>query len=797
MSKTGILIIQLGSPKTSDVKDVKKYLNIFLTDPRLIDNVRRPIWKALLKFIILPIRSPKTAAAYKKIWRKDGVSPLYHNTQSFTDKLSELHQEFIFTCAYSYSDPTIEQGYKKLLDQGCTHIKAIPMYPQYCEATTMSCWDSIQRAKKEYGEISVDFLYDYHDNPAYIQSITKNLTDALKEFPNCEKILFSYHGYPIRRVRNGDKYLKHCLNSTALILKETKLTQDKIKICFQSQFGRELWLQPQTEQVFKDFLKQGIKNIIIIAPGFAIDNLETLEELNISLREIFEEMGGEKLVVVPCLNEQEQWVKQFSKEIITSDAPIQENISRIKNKEKTQQLPEAIQPCCVAKQECPGCPATGKMTTSDGRISVKAKKILRLVFFILFLDLISFSIIFPLFPSILEYYREVEGSTGLFHNILEYITGFTGGIENNRLATTALFGGVLIFFYSLLQFIVSPFFGTLSDHFGRKPIIVFSMFGLALSYLLWGFADTFLLLVISRLLAGLMGSNITTTTAIISDITDTKNRSKAMAIVGIAFGLGFIVGPMLGAIFSLIDLSSINPLFNPCSFVAFFAFTLTLINSLYLVKKLPETLTKKKKSGTRTINIFKLFSVEKYPGVSRTNLGYFIFLIAFAGAETFLTFLTFERLEYGAINNGLMFLFIGLVLAFSQGAYVRRKIKTKGEKYFIIRGLLYQVIAFAIISISYNSFFLFLGLFFMSLGAAYVLPSLTSLVSLYTPMDEQGRVLGIFRSLGALSRTIGPLIGAIAYWKLNSQGPYLIAIIFVVLSFIIVTKLPPIPKQEN
>ena len=233
------------------------------------------------------------------------------------------------------------------------------------------------------------------------------------------------------------------------------------------------------------------------------------------------------------------------------------------------------------------------------------------------------------------------------------------------------------------------------------------MSGLSLSYLLWGFADTFLLLVISRLLAGLMGSNITTTTAIISDITNTKNRSKAMAVVGIAFGLGFIVGPMLGAIFSLIDLSSISPLLNPCSFVAFFAFVLTFINTLYLVRKLPETLTFKKRNSSRTMNIFKLFSVEKYPGVSRTNLSYFIFLIAFSGAETFLTFFTFERLNYSAIDNGLMFLFIGIVLAFSQGAYVRRHIKAKGEKYFIIRGLLYQTISFIIISLSYNNIFYF------------------------------------------------------------------------------------------
>ena len=375
MAKTGILIIQLGSPKSSDVTDVKKYLYTFLTDPRLIDNVKRPLfWKALLRLIILPIRSTKSALAYKKIWRKDGISPLYYHTKNFTDKLAKLHPEYIFTCAYSYTKPTIEEGYKRLLEQGCTDIKAIPMYPQYCEATTMSCWDSIQRAKKEYGEIPVDFLYDYHDSSAYIQSISANLTTALKDFPHCEKILFSYHGYPIRRVRHGDKYLKHCLDSTELILQESKIEREKIQICFQSQFGRELWLQPKTEHILKECLKQNIKNIIIIAPGFVVDNLETLQELNIELRTIFEEMGGEKLVVVPCLNEQEQWVKLFSKEIIKSKAPIQENIPRVEKKEEILNFPEATQPCCVTKDECPNCPATGKFSTSDGRISVKAKK---------------------------------------------------------------------------------------------------------------------------------------------------------------------------------------------------------------------------------------------------------------------------------------------------------------------------------------------------------------------------------------------------------------------------------------
>ena len=800
MPKKACLIIQLGSPKSPTTKDVKSYLKIFLSDPRLIDNVFRPLWKIVLNLFILPRRSPESAKAYKKIWMDD-ISPLYFYTEKFTQKLQKLNPNIVITHCYSYSHPLIEEGYKKLIEQGCNEILIVPMYPQYCEATTMSCWDAINNAKKKYGNSNIDFVYDYHNNRSYITQLSLSIEKAFQKFSSYEKVIFSYHGYPIRRVNNGDPYFAQCLKTTNLVIEHCKfLNSNNCLISFQSQFGKERWLNPSTKKTLENLLKEKIKSVLIIAPGFAVDNLETLEELGIGLKNLFLSKGGEKFELITCLNDKDEWVQGFSNEFIqekNKQKNTQETLKRLELKE-TPSLPPPPQPCCLANPECKTCPNKGKtFYPNEEALSAKSKNILKILFSILFIDLVGFSIIFPLFPSLLEFYKINETQDSFFYFLYGAIESLTGVNSKNPYATITLFGGMLIFIYSLIQFIVSPFFGSLSDKFGRRPILIFSFIGLSFSYLLWIFAESFTLLVLSRVLAGFMGSNITTATAIVSDITKEKNRIKGMTIIGIAFGLGFIFGPLFGAIFSLIDLSFL-PIkgINPFSAVAFFAFLLVCFNLYLLLTKLPETNLKKQKGNFRTINPIKMFSVKTIKGVTKTNFIYFIYLSAFSAAETFLTFLTFERLAYTPVNNGLMFFYVGIVLAFSQGSYVRIKAKSLGEIKLIKKGISYLIIAFLLIAFSHHSLLLFLGLTLMALGSACIIPCITSLISCYAPENEQGRILGIFRSIGALARTIGPLLGAIIYWLKGATFLYLSILIFFV-PIIIITHYLPKAKLKN
>ena len=272
----------------------------------------------------------------------------------------------------------------------------------------------------------------------------------------------------------------------------------------------------------------------------------------------------------------------------------------------------------------------------DGSLSPSDRTVLKTMFLTLFVDLIGFSIIFPLFPGILDYYQTVEAGNpdGFFNWLMGKITDITGTTEGK--ATLALFGGALVFIYSFLQFVMAPVFGTISDRIGRKPVLVISITGIALSYAIWFFSGSFILLVISRLISGLMGSNITTATAAVSDITSEKTRSKGMAVIGIAFGFGFIIGPAIGGLSAAaIDMSQISNWadygVNKFSAPALIAFLLTIWNLIYVVRKFPETLPAEKRGKGdvhRTVNPLKLFKVQSYPGVSSVIWTNFIFLSA-------------------------------------------------------------------------------------------------------------------------------------------------------------------------
>ena len=805
MEKLGLLLIQLGSPKSPEVADVKAYLKNFLGDPRVVDK-QSFIWKFVLNAFILPSRSPKSAEAYKAIWTGK-TFPLFQYTEAFAEKVEKLLESENVELAHSYilSTPNVPQQLKMLADKGCKTIRVIPMFPQYCEATTLSCKDAVDMGMAEISGVKIEFIESYNRSPAYIDNLAEKINETIKG-KDVEKLLYSFHGYPIRRIRGGDPYLDECMETASLLADRVDLPAEKMQITFQSKFGREPWLIPGSEETIIELAQSGVKKLAVVCPAFVVDNLETEEEVGIGLKETFLEHGGEEFILVKCLNDDEKWAKDFTADILLPEGP-EKPAALPKQHPKPEKCTLSVpdQGCCHAAKHCETCPYKGLDKHPDGSLSPTDRSVLKTMFLTLFVDLVGFSIIFPLFPNMLAYYSKVEGDTGFFGWLMEIITSITGTTEGK--ATLALFGGALVFIYSFLQFIMAPVFGTVSDRIGRRPVLIISITGIAISYLLWFFSGSFTLLVISRLISGLMGSNITTATAAVSDITSEKTRSKGMAIIGISFGLGFILGPAIGGLSALIDLSKIEGAeawgINPFSMPALLAFLLTVWNLIFVYRKFPETLPPEKRGKGdvhRTINPLKLFKVQNYPGVTVVIWINFIFLSAFGAAENMLTFLTFERLNYGPGQNGMLFVFIGFVLAMVQGGYVRRKAHIVGEDKVVKKGLTILVPGLLLVALAgyWSSLtVLLLGLFFMAVGSAMAIPCLTSLVSFYTPEQDQGRVIGVFRSVGALGRTVGPIAGGLLYWKFEYMAPYIFAAVTIFLSIFLLVKLPDFKKADS
>ncbi len=442
----------------------------------------------------------------------------------------------------------------------------------------------------------------------------------------------------------------------------------------------------------------------------------------------------------------------------------------------------------------------------DEPLSPEARSVLKIVFVTLFLDLVGFSIIFPLFPAMLDYYVAREGDAGLIGWLVSALEGFTqvaGG--PGEMGIIVLFGGVLASLYSLLQFVFSPIIGSLSDRRGRRPLLLICIAGLAISYVMWFFAGPFIMLVLARVLGGIAAGNISTASAVVADVTSPRNRPKGMAIIGMAFGLGFIVGPAIGGFSAVIDLTERWPGLadygvNPFSVPALIALVLALLNFAYVAIKFKETLPQAMQESSRTqrsMNPIALFRGEAYPGVRKTNLTNFFFLTAFAGSEFGLTFLAMDRLGYGPRENAYLFVFIGLTLALVQGGYVRRRAPIIGPKKMALHGFVMIIPGIGLVALANSTWLLYVALFFMAVGSAQIIPCLTSLASTYAPPDDQGRVLGVFRSLGALARGIGPLIACLLYWGLGSAPAYLLIAAAIFLPLAIAASLPRPPEIDG
>ena len=328
----GVLLVNLGSPKSTDPKDVKEYLDEFLMDERVIDfpYILRAI---LVKGIILNTRPKQSAKAYAKIWWDEG-SPLIVLSERLQKKIDSFTSVPI-SLAMRYGEPSIANGLKELHEKGVNEVLLAPMYPQYAMATTETIIALAEEIRKEhYPDMRFTILPPFYNHPDYITVLARSIAEKLDNL-DYEHLLFSYHGVPERHIRKSDITKSHCKidgnccktaseahqycyrhqchEVTRLIGEKLKLTEGTFSTSFQSRLGFDPWLRPYTDRTIEKLGIDGTKKMAIVTPAFVSDCLETLEEIAMEGMEIFEENGGKEFTVIPCLNDREDWVKTLSR----------------------------------------------------------------------------------------------------------------------------------------------------------------------------------------------------------------------------------------------------------------------------------------------------------------------------------------------------------------------------------------------------------------------------------------------------------------------------------------------------
>lgn len=426
------------------------------------------------------------------------------------------------------------------------------------------------------------------------------------------------------------------------------------------------------------------------------------------------------------------------------------------------------------------------VSAPDAAQAKATRRTLGLVFLTVFMDFLGFSILFPIFPKLLTYYFEKEPDGTLLHGMLSVAHNIAG--DGNPVAVAALFGGVLGSLFSLLQFVCAPLWGKLSDRIGRRRVLLMTLSGTAVAYALWVFAGMFWVVVLSRALAGIMAGNISVASAAAADATKGRDRSKAMATVGIGIAAGILFGPAIGAITSLHDISKSAPAamafaLNPFSLAAITAFVMASLNVFFAFRWFKETLPVENRSVASTTPRASIFSLGRLgsPDIRRATLVNLFFFTAFAGMESTLTFVALDLFNYTPGENAIMFTFIAVSLGLIQGGIVRRMGSRIGEKRMAIAGLVAGVFAFLVIAaiphpaagatLSHAMGWVFYaGLFLFAAASALTQPSLSALVSLYSDERTQGYHAGVFRSGGALARAVGPLAAALVYFKTGGHS---------------------------
>lgn len=442
------------------------------------------------------------------------------------------------------------------------------------------------------------------------------------------------------------------------------------------------------------------------------------------------------------------------------------------------------------------------MSTSPASPPNQRPLSLGVIFLTLYIDLIGFSIFFPLGPELLKYYVAHESKTGLFATLIGQLETLAHAAQASNTAVAALFAGALGSLYSLMQFVFSPIWGARSDRIGRRRVLLTTIAGSAGSYLLFVFSGSFVLFFVSRILGGIMGGNLSVAIAAVSDVTTRENRAKGMGIVGVAFGLGFLTGPIIGGLTAHVNLLQRWPGLatwglHPFSVPALIAFSLCVLNLLWVAVRFRETLPVERRGVGVTLRernpLRALFTLPNAT-IRRTNVVGFLLVFSFSFFETTISFFTADKLDYNAHQLTWVFVYLGITSILTQGLLVRRAVPAFGEKKVAIAGIATVALGFIglglAVGVARSAPLMFTALTFCAIGSGCANVALGALVSLYASPEEQGKVTGIFRSLGFLARAASPVVAGFLFFRFGGTVTFATAGALLVIPFTLGLSLP-------
>jgi ferrochelatase len=321
--KTAVVWVNLGTPDAPVKSAVRTYLTEFLSDTRVVE-IPKAIWWLILNGIILPFRAQKSAEKYASIWTHAG-SPLKVETMRQAEILGrcleEGSKEIKVVYAMRYGSPSVPKVLSELKKEGVERILIFPAYPQYSGTTTASVMDAVTMYyQKERVIPELRFIRDYHDDEGYIHALAQSVLTHWEAKGRSDILMMSFHGVPERTIKLGDVYEAHCRRTAELLARKLGLSENQYRLTFQSRFGRAKWLSPATTDVLLSLAKEGVKRVDVICPGFAVDCLETLEEIAMEGRHDFIEAGGLQFEYIPALNSQAAWIEAMTKIVLQHTA---------------------------------------------------------------------------------------------------------------------------------------------------------------------------------------------------------------------------------------------------------------------------------------------------------------------------------------------------------------------------------------------------------------------------------------------------------------------------------------------
>ncbi|MFV2030957.1 MAG: ferrochelatase [Gammaproteobacteria bacterium] len=310
-AKTAVLLTNLGTPDTLSLASVKLFLKHFLSDPRVVEIPRLPWW-LILNLIILPFRSPKTLRAYERVWTDEGSPLMVYALRQQSALQQKLASEVPVALAMRYGNPSFETVIAKFMESGLNRLVVLPLYPQNSATTTATTFHHLADTLAKYPRLpTVHFIDSYFEYPAYIEALAQSVRDHWEKSATRNHLLMSFHGLPQANVDRGDPYYSQCQRTAGLLSDRLGLDKSLWSLCFQSRFGKQVWLKPYTSQILGELAASGTKAVDVICPGFSTDCLETLDEIQIEYRDFFMQQGGEQFHYIPALNDDDEHIEMM------------------------------------------------------------------------------------------------------------------------------------------------------------------------------------------------------------------------------------------------------------------------------------------------------------------------------------------------------------------------------------------------------------------------------------------------------------------------------------------------------